>query len=192
MASAATARAAAPVAPPPPVAPEQQAKHSVHDKINKKPSKLGTLIFAGVLIGGLVFIGSSIARDLAGIRILSAWPYVLLGIALLVALAFEFVNGFHDTANAVATVIYTHSLDPHVAVIWSGAWNFIGVLVSTGTVAFGIVSLLPVELILQVGGGAGFAMVFALLTAAIIWNLGTWYFGLPSSSSHTLIGSGIR
>jgi hypothetical protein len=99
------------------------------------------------------------------------------------------VNGFHDTANAVATVIYTHSLDPHIAVVWSGIWNFIGVLVSTGAVAFGIVSLLPVELILQVGSGAGFAMVFALLAAAIIWNLGTWYFGLPSSSSHTLIGS---
>ena len=74
-------------------------------------------------------------------------------------------------------------------VVWSGFFNFAGVLVSTGAVAFGIVSLLPVELILQVGSGAGFAMVFALLIAAILWNLGTWYFGLPSSSSHTLIGS---
>jgi PiT family inorganic phosphate transporter len=108
---------------------------------------------------------------------------------LLVALGFEFVNGFHDTANAVATVIYTHSLDPHVAVAWSGLCNFIGVVLSTGVVAFGIISLLPVELILQVGSGAGFAMVFALLTAAIIWNLGTWWLGLPASSSHTLIGS---
>jgi len=116
-------------------------------------------------------------------------PYVLLGVALLIALGFEFVNGFHDTANAVATVIYTHSLEPHVAVVWSGMWNFIGVVLSSGAVAFGIVSLLPVELILQVGSKAGFAMVFALLVAAIIWNLGTWYFGLPSSSSHTLIGS---
>jgi PiT family inorganic phosphate transporter len=98
-------------------------------------------------------------------------------------------NGFHDTANAVATVIYTHTLEPHVAVVWSGMWNFLGVLTSTGAVAFGIISLLPVELILQVGRGSGFAMVFALLTAAIIWNLGTWYFGLPSSSSHTLVGS---
>ena len=113
----------------------------------------------------------------------------MLGIALLVALGFEFVNGFHDTANAVATVIYTHSLDPHIAVAWSGIWNFVGVVLSTGAVAFGIISLLPVELILQVGSGAGFAMVFALLTAAIIWNLGTWYFGIPNSSSHTLIGS---
>src|SRR6201986_5105768 len=188
MASAATARAAA-VAPPPPIAPEQPAKHSVHDKINKKPSKTGALIFAAVLIGGLVFIGSSIAHDLAGIRILSAWPYILLGTALLVALAFEFVNGFHDTANAVATVIYTHSMDPQIAVVWSGFCNFIGVVLSSGAVAFGIVSLLPVELILQVGSGAGFAMVFALLVAAILWNLGTWWFGLPASSSHTLIGS---
>src|SRR6202162_2909660 len=114
---------------------------------------------------------------------------LFLVLALLLALGFEFVNGFHDTANAVATVIYTHSLEPHVAVVWSGMWNFIGVLVSTGAVAFAIVSLLPVELILQVGSKAGFAMVFALLVAAIIWNLGTWYFGLPSSSSHSLIGS---
>ena len=104
-------------------------------------------------------------------------------------MGFEFVNGFHDTANAVATVIYTNSLSPNLAVIWSGFFNFLGVLVSTGAVAFGIVSLLPVELILQVGSGAGFAMVFALLIAAILWNLGTWWFGLPSSSSHTLIGS---
>src|SRR6185437_5923226 len=95
----------------------------------------------------------------------------------------------HDTANAVATVIYTHSQPPHFAVVWSGAWNFIGVLLSSGAVAFGILSLLPVELILQVGQGAGFAMIFALLIAAIIWNIGTWALGLPASSSHTLIGS---
>src|SRR5262249_45159801 len=111
------------------------------------------------------------------------------GLALFVALGFEFVNGFHDTANAVATVIYTNSLSAPAAVVWSGFWNFAGVMVSSGAVAFGIVALLPVELLLQVGSTAGFAMVFALLTAAIIWNLGTWYFGLPSSSSHTLIGS---
>src|SRR5580704_7688013 len=113
MASAATARAAAPVMPPPPVTPEQPTKHSIHDKLAKKPSKLGMLIFGAVLIGGIVFIGSSIARDLvSGPHVTAAWPYVLLGIALLVALGFEFVNGFHDTANAVATVIYTHSMDP--------------------------------------------------------------------------------
>ena len=105
------------------------------------------------------------------------------------ALSFEFVNGFHDTANAVATVIYTHSLRPTVAVVWSGMWNLIGVLLSSGAVAFGVLSLLPVELILNVGSAAGFAMVFSLLTSAILWNLGTWYLGLPASSSHTLIGS---
>ncbi len=114
---------------------------------------------------------------------------VLLIAALFLALSFEFVNGFHDTANAVATVIYTHTLTPPQAVIWSGLWNFLAVLTSTGAVAFGIVALLPVELILDVGTGAGFAMVFALLLSAIIWNVGTWYLGLPASSSHTLIGS---
>jgi PiT family inorganic phosphate transporter len=158
-------------------------------KFEKKPSKLGIGVFFAVLGIGLSYVGSALVGDLSKSPTVSIFPYVLLGIALLIALAFEFVNGFHDTANAVATVIYTHSLEPNIAVMWSGAWNFIGVLVSTGAVAFGIVSLLPVELILQVGSGAGFAMVFALLAAAIVWNLGTWWFGLPSSSSHTLIGS---
>ena len=114
---------------------------------------------------------------------------IFLLLALGLALSFEFVNGFHDTANAVATVIYTHSLKPWIAVIWSGCWNLIGVLTSTGAVAFGVLALLPVELVLNVGSGAGFAMVFALLLSAIIWNLGTWYLGLPASSSHTLIGA---
>jgi PiT family inorganic phosphate transporter len=114
---------------------------------------------------------------------------ILLCLALLLALSFEFVNGFHDTANAVATVIYTHSLKPMYAVVWSGSWNLIGVLTSSGAVAFGIVALLPVELVINVGSGAGFAMVFALLVSAIVWNVGTWYLGLPASSSHTLIGS---
>ncbi len=114
---------------------------------------------------------------------------ILLALALTLALSFEFVNGFHDTANAVATVIYTRSLKPNYAVVWSGTWNLIGVLMSTGAVAFSIVALLPVELVINVGSGAGFAMVFALLTSAIIWNVGTWYLGLPASSSHTLIGS---
>ena len=163
--------------------------HSVREKMAKGPGKVGMLIFGLVLVAGLVYIGSSISRDLGEVREVSAWPYILLGIALFVALGFEFVNGFHDTANAVATVIYTHSLDPHIAVVWSGFWNFLGVVTSTGAVAFGIVSLLPVELILQVGSSAGFAMVFALLVSAILWNLGTWWFGLPASSSHTLIGS---
>jgi inorganic phosphate transporter, PiT family len=114
---------------------------------------------------------------------------IFLLLALGLALSFEFVNGFHDTANAVATVIYTHSLRPTVAVVWSGLWNLLGVLTSSGAVAFGVLALLPVELVLNVGSGAGFAMVFSLLLSAIVWNLGTWYFGLPASSSHTLIGS---
>ena len=114
---------------------------------------------------------------------------VFIVLALLLAFGFEFVNGFHDTANAVATVIYTNTLKPTTAVLWSGCWNFLGVLTSTGAVAFGIIALLPVELIVNVGSAAGFAMVFALLISAIIWNLGTWYLGLPASSSHTLIGS---
>src|SRR5580693_7337171 len=153
------------------------------------PAKIGMAIFGVALVIGLVYAGTHLLRDLADVHPSSALPFILLGIALLTALGFEFVNGFHDTANAVATVIYTHTLEPHVAVVWSGMWNFIGVLVSTGTVAFGIISLLPVELILQVSSGAGFAMVFALLIAAILWNIGTWYLGLPASSSHTMVGS---
>ena len=113
----------------------------------------------------------------------------LLALALLLALGFEFVNGFHDTANAVATVIYTHSLPATPAVVWSGLWNLLGVLTSSGAVAFGVVALLPVELVMNVGSAAGFAMVFALLLSAIVWNLGTWWLGLPASSSHTLIGA---
>ena len=154
-----------------------------------KSAKIGVLVFSVAMIVGFVYAGVHLVKDLAEIHSPEVMPFVLLGVALLVALGFEFVNGFHDTANAVATVIYTHSMEPHVAVVWSGAWNFIGVLVSSGAVAFAIVSLLPVELILQVGSRAGFAMVFALLIAAIIWNIGTWFFGLPASSSHTMVGS---
>src|ERR1700742_3432092 len=120
---------------------------------------------------------------------LDFWHLVFLLLALGLALSFELVNGFHDTANAVATVIYTHTLKPWVAVIWSGLWNLTGVLAGGGAVAFTIVALLPVELVLNVGSAAGFAMVFSLLISAILWNLGTWYLGLPASSSHTLIGS---
>jgi PiT family inorganic phosphate transporter len=158
-------------------------------KLRRSPGKIGMIIFGIILVIGFAYAGSHLLGDLSTMHSESVLPYVLLGIALLVALGFEFVNGFHDTANAVATVIYTHSLEPHIAVVWSGFWNFLGVMVSSGLVAFTIISLLPVELILQVGSKAGFAMVFALLVAAIIWNLGTWYFGLPASSSHTLIGS---
>ncbi len=183
------ATAQRPLPVPPPTRPGPVAAPALHAKLNKSPGKVGILAFAVVFIIGIVYAGSSLAKDLSGVHTTSILPYVLLGIALLVALGFEFVNGFHDTANAVATVIYTHSLEPHIAVVWSGFWNFLGVLTSSGLVAFGIISLLPVELILQVGSKAGFAMVFALLVAAIIWNLSTWYFGLPASSSHTLIGS---
>jgi len=152
---------------------------------------LTMILFFGVLGAGLLYVAYSLYSDVdsTGVRVTTYVPYLLLFVALLIALGFEFVNGFHDTANAVATVIYTRSLPAEIAVVWSGFFNFLGVLTSTGAVAFGIISLLPVELILQVGSHAGFAMVFALLIAAIIWNLGTWYFGLPASSSHTLIGS---
>jgi PiT family inorganic phosphate transporter len=157
--------------------------------IGQKPNPWFNVLAGVVVVAGIIYSAVHLASDLSVVRDTRAYPYILLGIALLIALGFEFVNGFHDTANAVATVIYTNSMSPNLAVVWSGSFNFLGVLFSTGAVAFGIVSLLPVELILQVGSGAGFAMVFALLIAAILWNLGTWYFGLPSSSSHTLIGS---
>src|SRR5882757_62256 len=159
--------------------------------LDKGFNPLTMVLFFGILAAGLLYVSYSIYADVdaTGTRVTSYLPYILLFIALLIALGFEFVNGFHDTANAVATVIYTRSLPANIAVVWSGMFNLFGVLLSSGAVAFGIVSLLPVELILQVGSGAGFAMVFALLIAAIIWNLGTWYLGLPASSSHTLIGS---
>src|SRR5262245_14313334 len=161
----------------------------LEQKLSRNPGKFGMIVFALALVAGLIYTVIALAKDLDSVHQPSILPYLLLGVALLTALGFEFVNGFHDTANAVATVIYTHSMEPHVAVVWSGMWNFIGVLMSTGAVAFAIITLLPVELILQVGSGAGFAMVFALLIAAIIWNIGTWYLGLPASSSHTMVGS---
>ena len=160
-------------------------------KLDHATNPLAIILFMGVVGAAILFAAYSIYSDIdaAGIKISSILPFLLLFVALLIALGFEFVNGFHDTANAVATVIYTRSLPANIAVVWSGMWNLLGVLWSSGAVAFGIISLLPVELILQVGSSAGFAMVFALLIAAIIWNLGTWSFGLPASSSHTLIGS---
>ena len=148
-------------------------------------------VFALLLICGLGYALYGLVSDMAesGQSPLAIGALLLLGIALLIALGFEFVNGFHDTANAVATVIYTHSLPPVAAVIWSGLWNFLGVLTSSGAVAYSIVSLLPNDLVMNVGSSAGFAMIFALLLAAITWNLLTWYFGIPNSSSHALIGS---
>ena len=165
---------------------------SIGSPIKNIPKNYRTLFIVSLLaIGGVIFAGVNVFQDvtLSGDRFTSLLSFSLLGLALLIALGFEFVNGFHDTANAVATVIYTRSMSPNVAVVWSGLCNFAGVLFSSGMVAFGIISLLPVDLILQASSGHGFAMIFALLCSAIIWNLGTWYFGLPSSSSHTMIGS---
>jgi PiT family inorganic phosphate transporter len=151
----------------------------------------GGIGFAAAIIAAILYVGYSVYVDAAAANVhaTALLPFLLLFVALLIALGFEFVNGFHDTANAVATVIYTNSMPANYAVVWSGFFNFLGVLLSSGAVAFGIVSLLPVELILQVGSNAGYAMVFSLLIAAILWNLATWYLGIPSSSSHTLIGS---
>ena len=156
---------------------------------SKSQSRMGIAVFLLALLGALAYIGFHVVEDLDSVTVTSVWPYVLLALALVIALGFEFVNGFHDTANAVATVIYTHSLEPNIAVVLSGICNLAGVLASTGTVAFAVITLLPVELIIQVSTGVGFAMVFALLIAAIVWNLSTWWFGLPASSSHTMVGS---
>ena len=166
--------------------------HSIgRPTMDAKPHAAGIAVFVGLLALGIGFAVRGISADISAANAppLAIGAFVLLGLALLIALGFEFVNGFHDTANAVATVIYTHSLPANVAVVWSGAFNLLGVLASSGTVAFTIITLLPVELILQVGSGAGYAMIFSLLIAAIVWNLGTWVLGLPASSSHTLIGS---
>src|SRR5476649_1440449 len=163
--------------------------HPLHAGSGGLITKLGPFVAFAVLGIGAAYACFALVSDLEGGPSNATAVYLLLGLALLIALGFEFVNGFHDTANAVATVIYTNSMPAHMAVVWSGCFNFLGVMVSSGAVAFGIISLLPVELILQVGSNAGFAMVFALLLAAILWNLGTWYYGIPNSSSHALIGS---
>ena len=120
---------------------------------------------------------------------LPLFPMIALIVALVVAFGFEFINGFHDTANAVTTVIYTRSLPPTYAVLYSGFLNFLGVLLGGTAVAFGIVNLLPVDLLVDSRTGASLVMVLSLLLAGVAWNLGTWYLGLPVSSSHTLIGS---
>ncbi len=158
--------------------------------LDQKPSPIGAIVFFCLLAAGIGYGVKGLLDDTASVHEpLELGVFALLALALLIALGFEFVNGFHDTANAVATVIYTHSMQPIVAVIWSGCWNLIGVLLSTGAVAYSVITLLPVELILQVGSGAGYAMIFALLIAAIVWNLSTWALGIPNSSSHALIGS---
>src|SRR5262245_25347851 len=160
-------------------------------KLDTPTNPIAGILFFGFLAAGVLYTAYSLYVDIgeSGMKATTYLPFLLLFVALLIALGFEFVNGFHDTANAVATVIYTHSMPAPVAVLSACCFNFLGVVLSSGAVAFGIISLLPVELILQVGSSAGFAMVFALLVAAIVWNLGTWYLGLPASSSHTLIGS---
>ncbi|HEY0270281.1 MAG TPA: inorganic phosphate transporter [Sphingomonas sp.] len=162
----------------------------VRSSIDKPTHPAGIFIFLGLLVAGLGYAAVSVFIDTqqAG-ETLAIGAFLFLGLALLIALGFEFVNGFHDTANAVATVIYTNSLAPVTAVVWSGAWNFFGVLTSSGAVAYSVITLLPVDLILQVGSANGYAMIFALLLAAVTWNLGTWYFGIPNSSSHALVGS---
>jgi PiT family inorganic phosphate transporter len=159
-------------------------------RLDQPASLWSKLLFALLLLAAIGYGAMSLVNDIAAAHeALAVGVFALLGVALFIALGFEFVNGFHDTANAVATVIYTNSMPPAFAVVWSGFFNFLGVMVSTGAVAYSIVTLLPVELILQVGSGAGYAMIFALLLAAIIWNLGTWALGIPNSSSHALIGS---
>jgi PiT family inorganic phosphate transporter len=159
-------------------APDHVVAAAEKPKLDAPSNPIVLILFFGFLAAGILYMAYSVYVDVdaAGAQATTYLPYLLLFVALLIALGFEFVNGFHDTANAVATVIYTHSMPAPVAVVWSGFFNFLGVVLSSGAVAFGIISLLPVELILQVG-------------TAIIWNLGTWYLGLPASSSHTLIGS---
>lgn len=176
--------------------PNQTPVDSAHGSASQKSTnvhvptpKFFMPVFLTLIITTLIYIGFQLSADLAHVPALGLYSVILLATALFIALSFEFVNGFHDTANAVATVIYTNALSAPVAVMWAGFCNFLGVMVASGAVAYGIIALLPVELIMNVGSGAGFAMVFAMLIAAILWNLGTWFLGIPASSSHTLIGS---
>ena len=165
-----------------------QPSHAVD--LDRPAHPIARLVFAALVVAGFAYAGISVFLDIQQVgEQLATGVFLFLGLALLIALGFEFVNGFHDTANAVATVIYTNSMPANLAVMWSGFFNFLGVMLSSGAVAYSIVTLLPVDLILNVGSGAGFAMIFALLLAAVMWNLATWYVGLPNSSSHTLIGS---
>jgi len=159
-------------------------------RFDYKTHPLWKVLFAALILAGLGYAGWSVLTDTRGVgEELAIGVFAFLALALVIALGFEFVNGFHDTANAVATVIYTNSMPAHFAVVWAGFFNFLGVMLSSGAVAYSIITLLPVDLILNVGSASGFAMIFALLLAAVLWNLATWYVGLPNSSSHTLIGS---
>ncbi len=174
-------------------APIEVIESRLESKLGKGPGMIGTVAFSLALLAGVIYAARQLVSDLAIVRSASIFPFIFLGVALLIALGFEFVNGFHDTANAVATVIYTHSLDPHMAVAWSGMWNFIGVLFSTGTVAFGIISLLVgwKRIVVTVGekigkdhltyaqGGAAEITAMATIGAADA-------FGLPVSTTHVL------
>lgn len=120
---------------------------------------------------------------------LSANASILLIVCLLAVCVFEFINGFHDTANAVATVIYTKTLPPVFAVVWSGCWNFLGAMLGGIAVAMGILKLMPLTDMMTTTLNENIALVLSILITAIVWNLGTWYYGIPCSSSHTLIGS---
>ncbi|MBX9795582.1 inorganic phosphate transporter [Sphingomonas sp.] len=172
--------AAAKAAAPPPRGPQ----------LDRPVPGLARWLFLGTLVGGFAYALLSVLGDTQSVgEQMGGAVIAFLVVALLIALGFEFVNGFHDTANAVATVIYTHAMPAPLAVFWSGLFNFLGVMFSSGAVAYSIITLLPVELILNVGSNAGFAMIFALLLAAVLWNVATWYVGLPNSSSHALIGS---
>ncbi|MFW2078723.1 inorganic phosphate transporter [Acinetobacter sp. ULE_I010] len=173
----------------PPVSDSEHSNTVKSTNVHAPTPKFFMPVFLTIIIATLIYIGVQLNADLSHVPPLSLYSVTLLATALFIALGFEFVNGFHDTANAVATVIYTNALPAPVAVMWAGFCNFLGVMVASGAVAYGIIALLPVELIMNVGSGAGFAMVFAMLIAAILWNLGTWFLGIPASSSHTLIGS---
>lgn len=113
----------------------------------------------------------------------------LLLLSLGIALFYEMINGFHDTANAVSMIIYTNSLKPSHSVIMAGIMNFFGVLLGGIGVAYAIVHLLPLDIIVSSNQNATLVMIYSLLISAVVWNFGTWYFGIPVSSSHSLIGS---
>src|SRR6201996_129170 len=137
----------------------------------------------------MLFLLNSITLPLLGEVTLSGSILIVFFLCLLCVIGFEFVNGFHDTANAVATVIYTRALKPVYAIPWSGFFNFLGVFLGGVAVAMGVLKLLPIDNMMALPVSVGACMVLAVLLASIVWNLGTWYFGIPCSSSHTLYGA---
>jgi PiT family inorganic phosphate transporter len=170
--------------------PTSEAPKSSRIELDQKPHTVVKVAIPALLAAGLVYLMVSITGSIAQVNeTVDYTVFALLGLALVIALGFEFVNGFHDTANAVATVIYTRSLSPVFAVVWSGFFNFLGVVVSSGAVAYAIITILPLDAILNVSSADGHVMIFSLLLAAVVWNFGTWWLGLPNSSTHALIGS---